>query len=104
MEEQVYSYLITKHIGKDNLIKNVDLRKKFNIQSDKAMRKVIQNIRENEKYYLIVGSISGRTGGFFICQTEEEIDETINNIRHRANQMHRMCHILEWKKEKTLNE
>ena len=104
MEEQVYSYLITKHIGKDNLIKNEDLRKKFNIHSDKAMRKVIQNIRENEKYYLIVGSISGRTGGFFICQTEEEIDETINNIRHRANQMHRMCHILEWKKEKTLNE
>ena len=104
MEEQVYSYLITKHIGKDNLIKNVDLRKKFNIHSDKEMRKVIQNIRENEKYYLIVGSISGRTGGFFICQTEEEIDETINNIRHRANQMHRMCHILEWKKEKTLNE
>ena len=104
MEEQVYSYLITKHIGKDNLIKNVDLRKKFNIHSDKAMRKVIQNIREKEKYYLIVGSISGRTGGFFICQTEEEIDETINNIRHRANQMHRMCHILEWKKEKTLNE
>ena len=104
MEEQVYSYLITEHIGKDNLIKNVDLRKKFNINSDKAMRKVIQNIRENKNYYLIVGSISGRTGGFYICQTEEEIDETINNIRHRANQMHRMCHILEWKKEKTLNE
>lgn len=104
MEEQVYSYLITKHIGKDNLIKNVDLRKRFNIKSDKAMRKVIQNIRENKNYYLIVGSISGRTGGFFICQTEEEIDETINNIRHRANQMHRMCHILEWKKEKALNE
>lgn len=104
MEEQVYSYLITKHIGKDNLIKNADLRKRFNIKSDKAMRKVIQNIRENKNYYLIVGSISGRTGGFFICQTEEEIDETINNIRHRANQMHRMCHILEWKKEKTLNE
>ena len=104
MEEQVYSYLITKHIGKDNLIKNVDLRKKFNINSDKAMRKIIQNIRENKNYYLIIGSISGRTGGFFSCQTEDEIDETINNIRHRANQMHRMCHILEWKKEKTLNE
>ena len=104
MEEQVYSYLITKHIGKDNLIKNVKKKKRFNIKSDKAMRKVIQNIRENKNYYLIVGSIIGRTGGFFICQTEEEIDETINNIRHRANQMHRMCHILEWKKEKTINE
>lgn len=104
MEEQVYSYLITKHVGKDNLIKNIDLRKKFNINSDKAMRKVIQNIRENKNYYLIVGSISGRTGGFFICQTEEEINETINNIRHRANQMHRMCHVLEHKKGKMLDE
>ena len=104
MEEQVYSYLITKHVGKRNLIKNIDLRKKFNINSDKAMRKVIQNIREDEHYYLVVGSISGRTGGFFICQTEEEINETINNIKHRANQMHRMCHVLEWKKEKVLHE
>ena len=104
MEEQVYSYLITKHVGKNNLIKNIDLRKKFNINSDKAMRKVIQNIRENKEYFLVVGSISGRTGGFFICQTEEEINETINNIKHRANQMHRMCYVLEWKKEKVLHE
>ena len=104
MEEKVYNYLITNHIGKNNLIKNIDLRKKFNIKSDKSMRKVIQNIRENKDYYLIVGSISGKTGGFFICQTEEEISDTINNIKHRANQMHRMCHILEGKKEKVINE
>ena len=104
MEEQVYSYLITNHVGKKELIKNNDLRKIFNIKSDKAMRKIIQNIREDSKFYLIVGSISGRTGGFYICQTEEEINDTIDNIRHRANQMHVMCHILEAKKEKMLNE
>lgn len=104
MEEQVYNYLITNHIGKDNLIKNIDLRKKFDINSDKSMRKVIQNIRENSEFYLIVGSISGKSGGFYICHTEDEIQSTINNIKHRANQMHRMCKILEWKKEKTLNE
>lgn len=102
MEEQVYSYLISNHVGKKNLIKNVELRKMFNINSDKSMRKVIQNIRENKDYYLVVGSISGKTGGFYICQTEEEIDETINNIKHRANQMHRMCHILKWKKDKVI--
>jgi hypothetical protein len=102
MEEQVYSYLIENHVGKENLIKNKDLRKLFKINSDKSMRKVIQNIRENRDFYLIVGSISGKTGGFFICQTVEEIDETIDNIRHRANEMHRMCHILEWKKGKVL--
>ncbi len=104
MEEQVYSYLIANHIGKKNLIKNIDLRRKFNIHSDKSMRKVIQNIREDKRYYLIIGSISGKTGGFYVCQTEDEMCETIDNIKHRAGQMYKMCHVLEWKKEKVLNE
>ena len=104
MEGQVYNYLISNHIGKNNLIKNIDLRTKFNIRSDKSMRKIIQNIRENKDYYLIIGSVSGKSGGFFICQSEEEMQDTINNIKHRANQMHRMCHILEYKKEKVINE
>jgi len=104
VEERVYNYLITSHIGKENLIKNKELRKMFNINSDKSMRKVIQNIRENKKYYLIVGSISGKTGGFYICHTEEEMQDTIDNIKHRANQMHRMCHVLESKRKKVLDE
>lgn len=104
MEEKIYNYLITNHIGKDNLIKNKDLRRIFDIHSDKSLRKIIQNIREDKNFYLIVGSISGRTGGFYICHTEEEITETIDNIRHRANQMLRMCHVLDWKKGKVINE
>lgn len=104
MEERIYNYLITNHIGKDNLIKNKELRKLFNINSDKSLRKIIQNIREDKKFYLIVGSVSGRTGGFYICHTEEEIEDTIDNIKHRANQMLRMCHVLNWKKEQVINE
>ena len=97
-EELVYNYLCTHHVGKDNLIKNKDLRNLFGINSDKAMRKVIQNIRESKDFTKMVGSISGVKGGFYICITEEEKEETINNIKHRANQMLRMTHILEWKK------
>lgn len=104
VEEKVYNYLITSHIGKENLIKNKELRKMFNINSDKSMRKVIQNIRENKKYYLIVGSMSGKSGGFYICHTKEEMQDTIDNIKHRANQMHRMCHVLESKRKKVLDE
>ena len=85
IEELVYAYLCTHHRGKDNLIKNKDLRKLFDIRSDKSMRQVIQNIREDKKYTEIVGSISGISGGFYICETEEEQENTINNIRHRAN-------------------
>lgn len=97
IEELVYAYLCSHNRGKDNLIKNQDLRSMFEIKSDKSMRQVIQNIREDKKFTEIVGSISGVSGGFYICETEEEMQETINNIKHRANQMLRMTHILEYK-------
>lgn len=97
IEKQVYEYLINNHKGKDNMVKNRTLRDLFDIHSDKSMRKVIQNIREDKNFPKIVGSVSGRSGGFYICTTDEEINETINNIKHRAGQMYRMCHILEWK-------
>ena len=97
-EKQVYNYLCKYHQGKEHLIKNQDLRRIFKIGSDKAMRKVIQNIRESKKYPQMVGSLSGKTGGFYICVTAEEKQETINNIKHRANQMLRMTKVLEWKR------
>ena len=59
MEQEVYEYLIINHRGKDNLIKNKDLRIKFKINSDKSMRKIIQNIRESKDYLEMIGSVSG---------------------------------------------
>lgn len=97
MEERVYEYLLNNHLGKERMIKNRTLRDLFNIGSDKSMRKVIQNIREDKNFSKIIGSVSGKNGGFYICQNDEEIEETINNIKHRASEMYRMCHILEWK-------
>lgn len=98
-EQMVYMYLCQNHRGKDSLIKNKELRKLFNINSDKTMRKVIQNIRENENYKEMIGSVSGKTGGFYMCLTDTEKKETINNIKHRAKQMLKMCEILENKME-----
>ena len=98
MEKEVYEYLIMEHRGKDNMIKNKDLRIKFGIKSDKSMRKVIQNIREDKQYPEMIGSVSGKSGGFYCCVSEEEKQETIDNIKHRANQMLRMTYVLEWKR------
>lgn len=98
-EQMVYMYLCQNHRGKDSLIKNKELRKLFNINSDKTMRKVIQNIRENENYKEMIGSVSGRLGGFYMCLTDTEKKETINNIKHRAKEMLKMCEILEKKME-----
>ena len=99
IEERVYDYLVENNQGKENLIKNQELRKIFNVSSDKTMRKIIQNIREDKNFPKMIGSISGVKGGFFTCVTDEEKEETINNIKHRANEMLRMCYVLEWKKE-----
>lgn len=98
-EQMVYMYLCQNHRGKDSLIKNKELRKLFNINSDKTMRKVIQNIRENENYKEMIGSVSGQSGGFYMCLTDTEKRETINNIKHRAKEMLKMCEILENKME-----
>lgn len=98
-EQMVYMYLCQNHRGKDSLIKNKELRKLFNINSDKTMRKVIQNIRENENYKEMIGSVSGKSGGFYMCLTDTEKKETINNIKHRAKEMLKMCEILEKKME-----
>lgn len=100
LEEQIYTYLLNYHLGRKNLIKNKDLRAKFRVNSDKSLRKIIQNIRENKQFSQIIGSVSGKSGGFYICESKEEIQETINNIKHRANQMLKMCYILDWKKER----
>lgn len=100
LEEQIYSYLLNNHLGRENLIKNKDLRAKFHVNSDKSLRKIIQNIREREQFSQIIGSVSGKNGGFYICKSEEEIKETINNFKHRANQMLKMTYILNWKKER----
>ena len=103
LEEQIYEYLLSYHLGRDNLIKNKDLRARFNVSSDKSLRKIIQNIREDNQFSKIIGSVSGKSGGFYICKTDEEVEETINNIKHRADQMLRMCYVLNWKKQR-LNE
>ena len=97
-EEQIYDYLITYCVGKENKVKNKYLRLLFNIGSDRALREKIQNIRESKEFKLVIGSISGKDGGFYICETPEEVQETIDNIKRRANQMLRMTHIIEWKK------
>lgn len=99
-EEVIYNFLYWNCRGKKNLIKNKDLREIFNVGSDKSLRKIIQNIREDKEYECVIGSVSGKSGGFYIVETKEELEETINNIKHRANQMLRMTHVLEWKGKK----
>lgn len=94
IEEKVYNFIITNHVGKENMIKNRQLRIYFpQIRSDKSMRKVIQNIRSNPRFTIFIGSVSGSTGGYFACTSHKEINDTIDNLMRRAYQIYEDCKI-----------
>ena len=67
------------------------------IKDHKALRKLIEELRL-DKNKAIIGSEAGSNGGYYICETEEEKQKTINHFKHRAGQMYKIAHILEGKK------
>lgn len=92
IEEQVYNFIIEHCVGKENMIKNSILRKYFpQIKSDKAMRKVIQNIRIDPGFPIFIGSLSGNRGGYYACTNQQEMNETIDNLMKRAYQIYLDC-------------
>lgn len=99
-ELEIYKYLLKYHKGKENKVKAKDLMKIFNILDHKTFRKLIQNINRDKQFKKLIGAISSRDGGYYICETKEETLDAINNRKHRANQMLRECHIMDWKYRK----
>lgn len=88
IEKQVYNFIVTNHVGKENMVKNRQLRVYFpQIKSDKAMRKIIENIMFNPDFKYFIGSVSGSKGGYYACTLKSEIQETKNSYMHRAMQM-----------------
>ena len=83
-EEEIYNYLCKNHVGKDNLINNYELRVKFKILSDKSLRKIIENIRGNDKYKEFIASKAGNKGGYWIATNKSECEETIEHLEKRA--------------------
>lgn len=96
-EELIYNYLIKYHQGINNRVKGKELMLKFEINDHKTLRKIIQNINRSINYEKLIGAVSSKKGGYFICRTQEETLKAINNRRHRANQMLIECHIMNWK-------
>lgn len=77
LEEQIYSYLLNNHLGRENLIKNKDLRVKFHVNSDKSLRKIIQNIRESEQFSQIIGSVSGKMVDFIFAKVKKKLKKRL---------------------------
>lgn len=100
MNDKLYKYLLENAYGKENRIKSTELMRYFDISDNRTFRKYIQNINADKKYKKLVGAVSSRTGGYFICSSEEEAQEAIKNRQNRANQMLRETHIMKWKYRK----
>ncbi len=99
-EEQIYDYLCKYCVGKDNRVKNYELRKKFNVLGDKSLRKIIENIRLNSDMKEIVASIAGPDGGYWIANSKEDCEETINHLENRARMMVELSEVIYGKMER----
>ena len=104
MEQKIYDYLCQNCRGKDNMVSNRELRKIFNISGDKKLRDIIKNIRKDPKKLEVVGSKSGKTGGYWIANTKSDCIETCENLTHRANDIYKTAHVIKWKAEKKYGE
>jgi len=96
-KEFIYKYLLLNAMGYKNRVKASTLMAIVGIRDHKKFRKLIEDLRL-EKGRAIIGSEAGHLGGYYICETEEEKEKTINHFKHRAGQMYKIAHILEQKR------
>lgn len=95
-KEEIYTFLLMRAMGYENRVKARTLMSISGIKDHKTLRSVIEELRlEDGK--AIIGSEAGHNGGYYICETEEEKQKTINHFKHRAGQMYKIAHILERK-------
>lgn len=67
-------------VGKENAIKLNDLQKRMGI-SERKLRMTIESLR-NEGYLILVPS--SPPWGYYLAQTQDEVDEFINYMRSRV--------------------
>lgn len=101
MEEEVYEYLLANAVGYDNRVKAKVLMQKFNVEDHKTFRSIIEELRL-DKDKRIIGSEAGKSGGYFICTTDEEVKKTLNHFKHRAGQMYKIAYVIESKVAKAV--
>lgn len=87
LDDKIYEYLRKNAVGRSKRVKSGILMKEFNINDNKALRRHIENIRDNMDYELIVCSEAGNDGGYWIATTEEEVMETLKHLYKRSMKM-----------------
>jgi len=99
MKELIYDYLVNNCIGYDNRIKGWQLMKLFNIKDHKTLRSYIQELRQDEEIDKMIGSVAGKSGGFFIIANYDEYKDTVDHLYLRAMEMLKTYKIMKDKEE-----
>lgn len=76
---------LQSHRGKDNAITARDLARRMDSQ-DRTVRKAIELLIAEESR-LIGASVDGVRGGFYLIETEEELEEVRAILRARASKI-----------------
>lgn len=78
LADKIYSFL-QDFVGKENAISAHALCRQFGI-SDRDLRVVISEIRNNKKYWSVIGSCNL---GYYLCK-EEEFEKTNRRLKSQA--------------------
>ena len=95
-KEILINYLISNCNGYENRQKAFKLMQIVNIEDHKTFRNVIEEIRQDDNEIFIC-SEAGRKGGYWIPDTYEEVQNTLDHLYKRAKEMLKTYSILKKK-------
>jgi hypothetical protein len=92
---------LTRHVGKDKAISGKEICNALNQKMNgpklvgPRLRKIIQAIRITGD----LGLVCSTRNGYFVAQTEKEIDDCIHSLQQRVNQQQRIIDALTWQRK-----
>ena len=84
---KIYEYLKKNAVGHKNRVKSGVLMNKFNINNNKVLRSYIEEIRDSDVLQKIVCSEAGKSGGYWIATSQDEVVDTLENLYKRSMKM-----------------
>ena len=87
LNDKIYYFLQNNAVGYKKRVKSSVLMKEFNIEDNKSLRRHIEQIRDDMDYELIICSEAGKSGGYWIATTDDEVMETLKHLYKRSMKM-----------------
>ena len=101
MRETLINYLLNNCRGYENRKKAYQLMPIVGITDHKAFRNLIEEIRQDDNQIFIC-SKAGENGGYYIPTEYEEVEDTIEHLIKRGQEMFKTASIL--RKKAQLND